>query len=190
MRTTPTLLLLNGPPGAGKSTLAAALADDLAASPGDAAAPLPLALDVDTIKHALGRWDQDPSAAGLQARRLALAMADRHLRDGHDVIVGQYLARPEFVRQLSTLAVEAGAEFLHVLLELPASELARRLSARRELPTRPEHATNGPLTDPSDAQQLIDSLADIRRLFPDIHPVDASGSADGTVHALRALLDR
>lgn len=189
MRTAPTLLLLNGPPGAGKSTLAAALADDLASPPVSAAAPLPLALDVDTIKHALGRWDQDASAAGLRARRLALAMADRHLRDGHDVIVGQYLARPEFVRHLDALAAEAGAEFLHVLLELPASELARRLRARRDAPSRPEHTTNAALTDPSDAQQLIDSLADIRRLFPDIHPVDASGSVAGTVGVVLELLD-
>jgi hypothetical protein len=50
--------------------------------------------------------------------------------------------------------------------------------------------TNGPLTEPSDAQQLIDSLADVRRLFPDIRPVDASGAADGTVRTLRTLLNR
>ena len=46
-RAAPTLLLLNGAPGSGKSTLAALLT---------AERPGALALDIDAIKHSLGRW--------------------------------------------------------------------------------------------------------------------------------------
>jgi hypothetical protein len=46
--------------GSGKSTIAAALAQD---------SSMTLALDVDAIKHLIGRWDEDRLTSGLQARR-------------------------------------------------------------------------------------------------------------------------
>ena len=57
------LVLINGAPGSGKSTLADGLAQDQ---------PMTLALDVDVIKHSLGRWSDDLLASGLHARRLSL----------------------------------------------------------------------------------------------------------------------
>lgn len=53
------LVLINGAPGSGKSTIAAALAHDV---------PMTLALDVDALKHSLGRWDQDTHVSGMHAR--------------------------------------------------------------------------------------------------------------------------
>ena len=46
------LVLINGAPGSGKSTLADGLAQNQ---------PMTLALDVDVIKHSLGRWSDVPS---------------------------------------------------------------------------------------------------------------------------------
>jgi len=63
--------------------------------------PLTLALDVDGIKHSLGQWHKDPLASGLHARRLTLALAREQLSAGHDVVVGQYLARTDFIRSPS-----------------------------------------------------------------------------------------
>src|SRR5699024_7304091 len=105
----PTLMLLNGAPGSGKSTLAVLLA---------AERPLALALDIDTIKHSLGRWGQGLQAAGLRARRLAVVMIRRHLADGHDVVIGQYLARTPFLGELEQLAADCGARFLEAALVL------------------------------------------------------------------------
>jgi adenylate kinase family enzyme len=59
------VILINGAPGTGKSTIAHQLAQ---------ATPHDLALDLDLLKHSLGQWDADMTAAGYQARRLALGV--------------------------------------------------------------------------------------------------------------------
>jgi len=67
-----------------------------------------LALDIDAVKHALGRWDEDPLASGLHARRLSLALASEQLRAGFDLVVGQYLAKTAFIEDLEQLAQRHG----------------------------------------------------------------------------------
>ncbi len=68
-----TLIHLNGPPGIGKSTLAALYADR---HPGT------LNLDIDTLHPLVGGW-QDPDNHTHQVLRpVALAMASTHLGGG------------------------------------------------------------------------------------------------------------
>ena len=86
------LILLNGAPGVGKSTLAQRYLDDH---------PLTLLLDIDAIRVSLGCW-QDRDESKLLARHLALGLAQAHLRAGYDVIVPQYLGRIEFILALGT----------------------------------------------------------------------------------------
>ena len=109
------LVLINGAPGSGKSTLASS------AGIGAAAGPRP-------------RHRRDPAQPGVLARRPAflrppgptpgLAMARRHLGDGHDVVVGQYLARLEFIDELEAVARQAHAHFIEIVAR------GRRLIAR------------------------------------------------------------
>lgn len=75
-----------------------------------------LALDIDAIKHNLGFWDVDPIASGLQARALATAMTEQHLSDGYDVVIGQHLARPDFIEALDALAARCSASFIETVL--------------------------------------------------------------------------
>jgi predicted kinase len=173
------LVLINGPPGSGKSTVALSIAQDR---------PLTLALDVDAIKHALGRWDADPSS-GLHARRLSLAMAGEHLRSGFDVVVGQYLAKTPFIEDLDHLAGEFGAQFHEFVLDLDAPSLAARLAVRATNPDRPEHQINNRLVGPEDAALLIQSLQALRERRHGAIWVDAKGSLAATVSALRSRLD-
>ncbi|MGC5167412.1 AAA family ATPase [Luteimicrobium sp. DT211] len=117
----PTILLLGGAPGTGKSTLAHRWAD---------ARPLTLVLDVDRIRGLLGAWQDDVGAAGLRARRLAVAAAWAQLEAGGDVVVPQLLTRPELADELDGLATVAGARFVEVVLTAEPDDLARRLAAR------------------------------------------------------------
>jgi chloramphenicol 3-O-phosphotransferase len=73
------LVLLNGPPATGKSTIAQRFVD---------ARPLALNLDIDVVRGMHGRWLDDPSTAGLTARSLALIMAEAAPRPGRCTLDG------------------------------------------------------------------------------------------------------
>ena len=175
----PRLVLLNGAPGSGKSTLAHALAQDR---------PLTLALDIDTIRHSLGRWADHPSTSGNHARRLTLAIAREHLLAGHDVVIGQYLARTPFIEELAHLAAAVEAEFHELVIDMSEESLRARLAARASHPTRLEHEANNALVGPDDAGSLVSSLEPLRGSRPDTVWVDGSGSLASTLGLLRNLL--
>lgn len=172
------LVLLNGAPGVGKSTAAAALARSV---------PLMSVLDLDAIKHALPSWTTDPRAAGLEARRVATAEIARLLSQGSDVVLGQYLARPGFIEELEALAARSGATFVEVVLELDAPALATRLARRAEISTRPEHAINNTLVGPADAEALVATIQALRAVRPNAKWI-AADSLETTLVDIRALL--
>ncbi len=147
----PRLLLINGLPGSGKSTLARRYAQEH---------PLSLCLDIDVIRGLLGAWKEQPSDAGLLARRLATAMARRVLGEGHDVVVPQFLAQPGFIEELQVLADGLGVEFIEVVLLEEPVRAARRLAERAA----------GPLTTTQrDAHELLDRDGGLDAVVPELH---------------------
>ncbi|WP_326568235.1 AAA family ATPase [Amycolatopsis rhabdoformis] len=121
------LIVLNGPPAIGKSTLAARFAEDH---------PPALNLDIDRIRVLVGGWRERPRESGEAARALALAAARAHLTAGHDVVVPQLLARPDFLLQLENLAHETGAALHELVLWDSRDNVLNRFADR--VP-RPEH---------------------------------------------------
>lgn len=115
------LILLNGPPACGKSTLARRYVHDH---------PLALALDLDAVRAMIGRWREDPRKAGLLAREITVAAARTHLASGHDVVVPQLLARPAFIERLERLADEIGATFHEIVLLDGKANMLRRFVER------------------------------------------------------------
>ncbi len=144
----PALILLNGPPAAGKSTLARRFA---------AEQPLSLCLDVDVVRSLLGGWLENPEASGAAARALALVMAREHLGAGHDVVVPQLLARPQLAEQLESLAGEVGADFVEVVLDLEPQAMLARFTARTRAGSRVEHR---------DAADLLERSGGLPALVP------------------------
>jgi len=126
----PRLILLNGPPASGKSTLARCFAADH---------PLTLVLDVDLVRGLLGGWLDQPQEAGLIARKLALGMAQTQLADGRDVVVPQYLGRLDFVLALEQVAVDAGAGFVELALLLDPEVVMGRFARRSAQPQSQTH---------------------------------------------------
>src|SRR4051794_7836342 len=166
------LILINRLPGSGKSTVARSVA---------AERPLSLVLDVDVVRGLLSGWIDTPTTAGLLARELALAMCATHLGAGHDVLVPQFLGRPEFVVALQEAAREAGVPFVEIALLLPperaAERVAKRVVERSAASTRPEHAAGALLEREGGASALAEME---HRLITVLHdpPATPQGDAD------------
>jgi predicted kinase len=103
----PRLILLNGPPGIGKSTLAQRYADDH---------PGVLNLDIDLLRGLIGGWREDFAQAGAIVRPLALSMVAAHVRGGRDVIMPQYLGDPAEIVRFGAAALDNGATFRELAL--------------------------------------------------------------------------
>jgi len=119
----PKLVLLNGPPAVGKSTLARRYADEH---------PLTLVLEIDAVRALLGAWLEEWQRSGHTARVIGLAMARVHLEAGHDVVVPQLLTRRPFVEMLEETTVAAGGRFYEIALLDPRDVVLARLERRSE----------------------------------------------------------
>ena len=117
----PRLILINGQPACGKSTMARMYA---------AGHPLTLVLDIDRVRGCLGRWREDLPSASRAARAIALAAARAHLRAGHDVVVPQLLGRPDFLAGLEHAARDTGAGFAEIVLLAGKDEMLRAFADR------------------------------------------------------------
>ncbi|TFH21358.1 MAG: hypothetical protein E4H05_00230 [Acidimicrobiales bacterium] len=181
----PTLVLLNGPPASGKSTLARRLVETR---------PLTLNLDIDVIRGLLGSWLDHAGDAGLAARALASAMASTHLGRGHDVVVPQFLARVEFIDELQRIAVGAGARFVEIALVLGRDDALRAFDRRRAAPGDQTHVDAAALVDrlaePDPVGAMYDLFAEALALRPTAKCVAVEiGDIEGTLERVRAAIE-
>ena len=168
------MILFNGPPACGKSTLAQRYVDEH---------PLALNLDVDRLRSLIGRWRDDPHAAGLLARELALAAARAHLASEHDVVVPQFLGRATFIEQLECLARQAGATFHEVVLLDSKENILRRFAERSRAAVDAAHV---------EAHEMIersDGFEDLSVMYDRLMAVIAARPGARIVHVAEGKVD-
>jgi predicted kinase len=179
-----TLVLLNGPPASGKSTIAARLV---------AHRPLALNLDIDVIRALLGDWKARPADAGIAVRRLALAMALEHLNSGHDVVVPQFLARGEFIDQLAETTATAGARFVEVALILSRADAIGAFERRSTQPDTAGHRDAAEAVERAGGRVVLAAMYDdfvtLLQSRPSALRVEvAIGDIDATVDTVEAAI--
>jgi len=180
------LILVNGPPASGKSTLARRYVDDH-----DRAA----LVEVDALRMTLPNWDKD-EATRLVAGELAGAAVVEHLCAGRDVVMPQYFGRLGYIVLLDDLAREHGAMFVEVILAAGAALAIDRFCTRRRAMI--ERGERHPERDIADADieaviiDAVDRLARLPAARPEsrIVPVSLEASEDDIYHRLLLLLDK
>lgn len=172
-----TLLLLNGAPGVGKSTLARRWAADR---------PGTLVCDVDLLRTWVGGWRESFAGTGARIRPAAAALMSAYLETG-DVVLPQLTADPDGVEAYARLASAAGADFVHVLFRDPAGSPAARF--RRRAGSDPWHDEVRRIVDAEGGDRVVEGFASrlhaLAARDPGVLVVDSvEGDEDRTYAAL------
>lgn len=173
------LIHLNGPPGIGKSTLAAMYADR---HPGT------LNLDVDTLHRLVGGWQDETTDTWPAVWSLARAMAGTHLDGGYDVILPQFHAAAAEIEGLAALAGRHGADFREIVLLDDRAAVIERFRRRAQDSDDPWIRHHGQLA-PAVLGAMHDDLLEVISGHPGTAVVPSvAGAVSDTYELLNAAL--
>lgn len=182
----PKLILLNGPLGIGKSTLARRYAEEH---------PLTLCLDIDDVWAMLSHWRETKEDSSPLSKQMAVEMARINLNAKHDVVIPQILQTPELADTFRHLAEICDAEYYEVLLLVDKDESIRRFIARGKSQGHPTGFRAGGVIDTGGREKKLSEMYDamtktahkrshVIKIEPSLHDID------GTYAELLKRIDR
>jgi len=173
----PTLVVVGGLSGTGKSVLARALAPTLAPPPGAVVLRSDVERKVLAGKGEFERLGPEAYAPEITARvyDAIIGKARRAVAAGHSAIIDAVFARPDERRQVEAAAHALDVPFKGLFLEADLDTRVRRASARER--------------DASDADAAVARMQEAYDLGTLAwHRVDASGSPEATLQRAQAAL--
>jgi len=173
----PRLLVLNGPPAVGKSTLARRFADEH---------PRALRLDIDELREAIPHWRETPEESGLRARAAAVAMARAHLAAGQDVVIAQLYGGVDHLIELEEVARECDADFCEIVLVADVEATTARFIERGGAPLDDVRASPSGLDGVRELHARVERVRTQRPGAVVVEPV--WGDLDATYAAVLAAI--
>jgi adenylate kinase family enzyme len=170
------LIILNGPLGIGKSTLAKRYAKDH---------PLTLVLDIDEVWAMLSNWREEKEVSAPLSKQLALEMARVTLKAGHDVIVPQILQTSELADSFEKLTRDCGAQYYEILLIVDKDESIRRFIERGKSSGNPTGFRAGGNIDTGGREtklaEMYDKMIEVSSERPNVIKIEPLlGNVEGT----------
>jgi predicted kinase len=178
------LIHLNGPPGIGKSTLAALYVDR---HPGT------LHLDVDGLHRLIGGWEDEETDTWPVVFALVRAMAAAHLDGGRDVVLPHFFGRIEEITSFEEFVRAHGADFVEVVLLDDREAAVERFNHRARDSVDPwilhHHRLIGLGGGSVVLETMYDRLVEVVRQRPGAVVVpSAAGEVQATYDLLTAVL--
>jgi len=136
----------------------------------------------------IGGWQREEEAAGL-IRTTALAMIATYLGMDHDVVLPQLVARPDQLDRFRSVATQARADYVHLLLVADPSVVVQRFRRRAQ---RERDEWTAYATRCWDAAGGDDALLDWTARLAAVDPAAArvpSTDQDETYAAVLGVLD-
>ena len=163
----PKLIILNGPLGIGKSTLAKLYAEEH---------PLTLFLDIDDIWAMLSHWREEKDISAPLSKQMALEMARINLSAGYDVIIPQIIQTHEIADSFIKLANDCGAVFYEILLNVDKDEAIRRFILRGKADGNESGFRPGGTIDSGGREkklaEMYDNMIEVARTKPQIIKIE------------------
>lgn len=145
----PTLILLNGNPGMGKTTLAERYVKEH---------PMALNLDIDNIWIMMGGWDSPGSDSNRLKFKYAQTIAAMHLAEGYDVIVPQLMQNVVDYEAFEQIAQDNNATLKEVVLLSTVDDAIERCKTRARSMGHPDGFRPGGVLDSGGREKMLRSM--------------------------------
>ena len=181
----PKLIILNGPLGIGKSTLAKHYAGEH---------PLTLMLDIDNVWAMISHWREEKDISAPLSKTMALAMARINLEAGNDVVVPQIIQTHELSNSFKELAGSCGADFYEILLSVDKDESIRRFILRGQAQGYESGFRPGGIIDKSGREKklsdMYDNMQKVAKTNPQVIKIEPTlGDINGTYAQIMKVLE-